>query len=87
MASIWSGSLAPTTPGQPVQSEGKLTFDSIYGLKGQEAPTVILVDVDPASDRIERKERLLYCGMTRAAVRLDLVVRAGSPENRRSLET
>jgi len=69
-----------------VLTEGQLAFDSIYRYQGQESPAVILVDVDPRAERRERAERLLYCGMTRASVRLDLVVRAGNPENRRFLE-
>lgn len=72
--------------GNQVLTDGQLTFDSIYRFKGQEAPAVILVDVDPQNDRIDREERLLYCGMTRATVRLDMVVCTGNPENRRFLE-
>ncbi len=68
-----------------VWSEGELTFESIYRFKGQESPAVILVDIDPQPDRVERWERLLYCGMTRATVRLDLVVQSENPENRRFL--
>ena len=64
---------------------GQLTFEGVYRFKGQEAPAVILVDVDPAADRLEREERLLYCGMTRATVRLDLVVQQDNPANRRFL--
>ncbi|MES9819362.1 MAG: NERD domain-containing protein [Candidatus Thiodiazotropha sp.] len=72
--------------GNQVLTDGQLTFDSIYRFKGQEAPAVILVDVDPQNDRIDREERLLYCGMTRATVRLDMVVCTGNAENRRFLE-
>ena len=73
--------------GNQVLTPGQLTFESVYHFKGQEAPAVFLVDVDPAADRLEREERLLYCGMTRATVRLDLVVRADNPANRRFLES
>ena len=66
-------------------TEGKLTFDSVYRFKGQEAPAVILVDVDPREDRLEREERLLFCGMTRATVRLELVVNSKNEYNRRFL--
>lgn len=72
--------------GNQVLTQGKLTFDSIYRFKGQQAPAVILVDIDPKDESRERYDRLLYCGMTRATVRLDLVVRADNPGNRRFLE-
>ena len=60
--------------GNQLSTEGELAFDSVYRFKGQEAPAVILVDVDPSPDRMDREQRLLYCGMTRASVRLELVV-------------
>ena len=60
--------------GNQLSTDGQLAFDSIYRFKGQEAPAVILVDVDPGPDRMDRAQRLLYCGMTRAVVRLDIVV-------------
>jgi hypothetical protein len=69
--------------GRQIMTEGKLTFDSVYRFKGQEAPAVILVDVDPREDRLEREERLLFCGMTRATVRLELVVNRENAYNRR----
>lgn len=67
--------------GNQVFTDGSLTFDSIYRFKGQEAPAVILVDIDSYRKRLSRFERLLFCGMTRATVRLDLVV-ADLPENK-----
>ena len=69
--------------GRQIMTEGKLTFDSVYRFKGQEAPAVILVDVDPRAERLEREERLLFCGMTRATVRLELVVNRENDYNRR----
>ena len=62
-------------------TDGLLTFDSIYRFKGQEAPAVIFVDIDPDPQRMEQMQRLLFCGMTRATVRLEMVVRAGNPLN------
>jgi hypothetical protein len=44
---------------------------------------VILVDVDPDPTEQERADRLLFAGMSRATVRLELVMRAGNPLNRR----
>ena len=54
---------------------GQLTFDSVYRFKGQQAPAVILTDIDPGPDRLAHTERLLFTAMTRATVRLELVVR------------
>jgi superfamily I DNA and RNA helicase len=59
------------------------TFDSVYRFKGQETPAVILVNVDPKEDRLEREERLLFYGMTRATVRVELVVNRENDFNRR----
>lgn len=62
--------------GNQVLSDGRLTFDSVYRFKGQEAPAVILVDVDPppqSPEKLLRWQRVLYCAMTRATVRLDVV--------------
>lgn len=41
----------------------------------------MLVDVDPVPDKWEAFQRLLYSGMTRATVRLELVVKADNPLN------
>ncbi len=68
-----------TPGGNPVLSDGRITFESVYRFKGQEAPAVILVDVDvpggPSADpaRVDRAQRVLYVGMTRATVRLDVM--------------
>jgi len=64
-----------------VFTPGRVGYDSIYRYKGQQSPAVILVDVDPDSDRLERAQRTLYCGMTRATVRLDIVPKEDNPEN------
>lgn len=71
--------------GAQMLTDGKLTFDSIYRYKGQESPAVILVDIDPDSERHDSYERLLYCGMTRATIRLELVVAGENEANRRFL--
>ncbi len=68
--------------GAQVWSNGDITFESLYRFKGQESPAVILVDVDDQKSA-ERLDRLLFCGMGRATVRLDLLVRAGSQVGRR----
>ncbi len=61
--------------GNQVLTDGKLYFETIRRFKGQQSPAVILVDVDPDLERLDQQERLLYCGMTRAMVRLELVVK------------
>jgi superfamily I DNA and RNA helicase len=72
--------------GNQVLTDGRLTFDSVYRFKGQEAAAVILVDVDPNPDKLDRAWRLLYCGMTRATVRLEMLVNENNPECRRFLD-
>ena len=47
---------------------------------------MILVDVDPNTEHLERAEQLLYCGMTRATVRLDMVVNSNNTYNQRFLK-
>ena len=69
--------------GQQIMTEGKLIFESIYRFKGQESPAVIMVDVDPNSKHRTHAERLLYCGMTRATLRLDMVVNSENSYNDR----
>jgi superfamily I DNA and RNA helicase len=64
-----------------VFTSGKIGYDSIYRYKGQQSPSVILVDVDPDPGKLERAQRTLYCGMTRATVRLDIVANEANPEN------
>jgi superfamily I DNA and RNA helicase len=59
--------------GNQVMSKGQVTFDTIRRFKGQQAPAVILVDVDPAPNKLAEGLQLLFCGMTRATVRLELV--------------
>jgi superfamily I DNA and RNA helicase len=54
--------------GHQVLTDGRLTFDSVYRFKGQEAAAVILVDVDPDPEKLDRAWRLLYCGMFFSAV-------------------
>jgi hypothetical protein len=67
--------------GNQVLTEGKLRFESVYRFKGQQAPAVVLMDVDPAAESLEHDRRVLFSGMTRATVRLELVVRRSNPLN------
>ena len=65
--------------GNQVLTPGKIAFESVGRFKGQQAPAVILVDIDPAPERLEHFERLAFAGMTRATVRLETLVRASNP--------
>jgi superfamily I DNA and RNA helicase len=67
--------------GNQVLTDGKLRFESVYRFKGQQAPAVILMDVDPAADTLDHDRRVLFSGMTRATVRLEVVARRGNPLN------
>ena len=69
--------------GNQLTTSGQITFDSVGRFKGQESPAVILVDVDPDPAEQARADRLLFAGMSRATVRLELVMRAGNPLNGR----
>jgi hypothetical protein len=71
--------------GNQIWTKGKLRFESVYRFKGQQAPAIVLVDVDPSKEevRLERDQRVLFCGMTRATVRLELVMKEDNPLNRK----
>ena len=62
--------------GNQVMTNGKVIFDTIYRFKGQQAPAVIIVEMDPDPTELQRAWKILHAGMTRATVRLDLVTRA-----------
>jgi hypothetical protein len=67
--------------GNQLMTPGKLLFESVRRFKGQQAPAVVLVDIDPMPDKVETFNRLLYSGMTRATVRLELLLKADNPLN------
>ena len=64
--------------GNQLFENGQLRFDTVYRFKGQQAPAIILTDVDPDQDRPDHAERLLFTAMTRATVRLELIIREGN---------
>lgn len=72
--------------GEQIWTEGDLKFDSIFRYKGLEMPAVILVDVDPDEYQLDNFDTVLYCGMTRATVRLEMVVQKHNPYNSRFLD-
>ena len=64
--------------GNQKMTDGDIHFESIRRFKGREAPAVVLCDVDPALLGRDWKN-LLYCGMTRATVRLEVLVNRADP--------
>jgi superfamily I DNA and RNA helicase len=64
--------------GNQLFEDGQLRFDTVYRFKGQQAPAIILTDVDPNQERPDHTERLLFTAMTRATVRLEIVLREGN---------
>jgi len=67
--------------GNQILTDGQIRFETIYRFKGQQAPAVILVDADPEGRADGRDLRLLFTGMTRATVRLEIVARRANPRN------
>jgi len=59
--------------GNQVYSKGQILFDTVRRFKGQQAAAVILTDVAPREKHLIQELQVLFCGMTRATVRLDLV--------------
>lgn len=62
-----------------IYTEGELIFDTIFRYKGQQAPVVILTDLDESLEVNERTRKILYCAMTRATVLLELIVEETCP--------
>lgn len=66
-----------TEDGQQRYTTGRLTFESVYRFKGQQAPAVILTDIDFSDWRADHAQRVLYTGMTRARRHLELHCQGG----------
>lgn len=65
--------------GNQVYSAGQILFETVRRFKGQQAPAVILTDVDPRAERLSQELQILFCGMTRATVRLEILCKADNP--------
>ncbi|MGZ3181950.1 MAG: ATP-binding domain-containing protein [Telluria sp.] len=65
--------------GSPLMRHGDLLAESVYRFKGQAAPAVILAEVDFVQFD-ERTWRKLFVGMTRAKLKLALVMSASAAE-------
>ena len=59
-------------PIRQVQDGQTIPFASIHAFKGLEAPAVIITDIDSLND--ERSRALLYVGMSRARIRLFMLM-------------
>jgi hypothetical protein len=60
--------------GDQVYSDGVLRFDSVRRFKGQQAPVVILTDVDVSEgEKLLDRQRIVFTGMTRATMRLEVI--------------
>ena len=66
--------------GNQCMTQGRIAFDSVRRFKGQQSPAVIVVDIDSDPARKEYYDQLLLCAMTRATVRLELLVDTSSPK-------
>ena len=64
---------------EQIYTDGDVYFDTIYRYKGQQAPVVILVDLDNTLKKNDWAVGILYCAMTRATLRLELVVHQDCP--------
>ena len=62
-----------------IYTEGELIFDTIFRYKGQQAPVIILTDLDESLEVNERSRKILYCAMTRATVLLELIIEETCP--------
>jgi len=65
--------------GNQLCTKGQVLFDTVRRFKGQQDAAIILTDVDPDPDHLKQALSVLFCGMTRATVRLELVCNAGNP--------
>jgi hypothetical protein len=64
---------------EQIYTDGDLNFETIFRFKGQQAPCVILVDLDDTTKQDDWHTGILYCAMTRATVRLELITRRDCP--------
>ncbi len=64
--------------GNQLLTDGKIRLDSLFRFKGQEAPAVVVVELDDEFAANPEWQRALFTAMTRATVRLELLVCEGS---------
>ncbi|MDP7094007.1 MAG: ATP-binding domain-containing protein, partial [Gammaproteobacteria bacterium] len=59
--------------GTQVYTQGDILFETVFRFKGQQAPAVILIDGNKPEHATDYMKRVMFCGMTRATVRLDVL--------------
>ncbi len=59
--------------GNQLRTTGQIVFDTVHRFKGQQAPAIIVTDLDPSAENPDRSARLLFTAMTRATLRLGKV--------------
>lgn len=67
-------------------TDGELQFESVYRFKGGQAAAVVLVDVSPTDSRVSAGLPVVLCGMTRATVKLVMLVDQANPNTQRYRE-
>jgi len=68
--------------GTQIYTEGEILFETVFRFKGQQAPAVILVDGCKPANATDFMKRAMFCGMTRATVRLEVLgVKEGGDES------
>ena len=72
--------------GNQIFSRGQVLYESVYRFKGQQAPAVILTDIDPSDENLVLHWRLLMCACSRATVRLELLASRTAAANRALFE-
>ncbi len=72
--------------GNQVFEKGQIRFDTARRFKGQQAPAVILMDVDPDERHLAQAQRLIFSAATRATVRLEMLVPKANPAVRPFVE-
>lgn len=65
--------------GNQILTDGKIRLDSLYRFKGQQAPAVVVVELDDELAASPGWQRALFTAMTRATVRLELLVHESAP--------
>jgi len=65
--------------GNQVWTSGQILFDRVSRFKGQQQAAVVLTDVDPQEKPLAQELPVLFCGITRATVRLDVVCNERNP--------
>jgi len=66
--------------GAPQYCDGEILIETVYRFKGQAAPCIILTEVD-FEQLDERVKKKLFVGMTRASMKLFIIISDRSARN------